>query len=629
MKIRDASSGEADRALKNSSIRRLSAVSCLAALALPLFGCTTMETTHLESDATPVEGQIYYLPRIDYQIGVERELRACTFGYESEADAAFGWLTYAFGIIDSQTNPIATTNFNLVIADPVMQLPEIEATLNDDARLGENWQTVVVNQSTKTYKIGAISERLASKEQPAPKLLVKVEMRATAAPLVSHDPDQVYVIKYQEMEHVFKRTDYSVDTYPNGTLKSINVTLEDQTGDVILGVLNGTAKLAAASSGFPISFAESQSAAVSDEAPMGFAKWRRDVSERNSPCNAVTRLKLVQRNSLAGQVEKNAEAALELEKANAKSLDALAKATATRDEKRAEVDELEEGDAKKPAATAELKVAAAELKTAQKAADEAKSAYELALEGAGKVASKFAAIRKELTQTRVTTVRPEAGVTVPFELDGVEEAGLSWLKSETVAELCKDANKCVAGMPSEFQSKLRAVASIYPSFSKAGKSEFTGTSGVTYRQPVKTTLFVCKEVSCLDEKKGSPTNTQAHTLLAAAVDIPQLGVRASLPLKNGPFQNNTISASFAENGALIKLAYKSNAAAAKAAEVFEASADTVLTYTEAKRKQQTNNLASNEAEVKAETQLLTAQLELEKAQAELDKFRKEQATPTP
>jgi len=99
-------------------------------------------------------------------------------------------------------------------------------------------------------------------------------------------------------------------------------------------------------------------------------------------------------------------------------------------------------------------------------------------------------------------------------------------------------------------------------------------------------------------------------------------------LKNGPFQNNTISASFAENGTLTKVAYKSNAALAKAAEVFDASADSIMKFREAKRNQEASKLETSASELAAKKKLVDAQLDLEKSQAALDSFRKGQPQQT-
>ncbi|MEG0885536.1 MAG: hypothetical protein RSH52_30265, partial [Janthinobacterium sp.] len=95
-------------------------------------------------------------------------------------------------------------------------------------------------------------------------------------------------------------------------------------------------------------------------------------------------------------------------------------------------------------------------------------------------------------------------------------------------------------------------------------------------------------------------------------------------LKNETFQNNTLGASFAETGTLTKVIYKSNAAAVKAAAVFESSADTVLKFTDAKRLQESTKLDANTAELESRKKLIDAQLSVEKAQADLDNFRESQ-----
>ena len=63
--------------------------------------------------------------------------------------------------------------------------------------------------------------------------------------------------------------------------------------------------------------------------------------------------------------------------------------------------------------------------------------------------------------------------------------------------------------------------------------------------------------------------------------------------------------------------------------MFESSADSIVKFSEAKRNKGTNNLEASASEVNARKKLIEAQLALEKSQAELDKFRKEQSSTSP
>ena len=76
----------------------------------------------------------------------------------------------------------------------------------------------------------------------------------------------------------------------------------------------------------------------------------------------------------------------------------------------------------------------------------------------------------------------------------------------------------------------------------------------------------------------------------------------------------------------VELTYKTNAAAAKAAEIFESSADTIMKFKEAKQNQGATKATAAAAELDARKKLVEAQLALEKAQSDLDKFRDEQKT---
>lgn len=605
-----------------SALRR----SCVFGGTLLVAGCTTtLEAMRVPASGEPIEGQVYYLPRVDFLVTVDRELTSCTVAYADDAEAVLEWIASYASLMIARANGIAEASkfFESVLKDPILQRRDIAAFLA--ARLGANWQSIGKPINGDQTKLSSLIATRAP-ERANPVLRLGVEFRAQAQPLLTQDPKHMYAIRYQGMQEFMKGTDYSVENYPNGTLRSINVTLDDQTGAVIQGIVNGVAKLAAASSGFPLSLVTAHAAARA-VAPLSFAEWKRDVADSNALCNSSTRLKLLQRAALETQAEDDADNNLLKAKKTEKLEEVLISAVAKRDAAKAELDDLEDGDPKKPAAAAALSLASNDVKAAKKAVADSRAEQMASSEAAGKVVARLTAIRKALTFSKVTTIRPEPGATPTFSIEGIDEAAEAWLDMRRSDAYCRGQSvRCQGRWPIELVRALKVQAAIYPQFATATPVSTVITS-IVYRQPVRATLFVCKEQDCLGPN-GTPAAPETHVLLSSQVDVPQFGALATLPLKNGPFQNNSISASFSENGALTKVTYKSNAAAAKAAEVFESSADTVLKYKDAKRKQETTKLENSATEVQARTKLLEAQLALEKAQADLDNFSEEKIKPT-
>ena len=619
----------------------------VGAAILALTGCTTtMVTKRLDPASTgdPVAGHIYHLPRIDYMVSVDRELTACSASYESDAVEALKWLeAVALTLSQTTTLPDAEDIYNKIQVAPFLVREDIQSYLK--SWLGSNWlEEIKPEVKDDKSNFGNLRVRLGERQSDLSKLEpvynVKVLMRASATPLMTLDPKHAYIIEYPHMQSLLKGTDYNVENYPNGTLKSVNVTIDDQADKVIKGAVDGVAKLAAASGGFPLSLSVGQSAAGKIQS---FAEWKAEMKRGIQPCNVATQLRLAQRSALAKQAELDEEVNLTLVTETNELANKLVNELIERDKKQAVFDGLESGDPEEPKAAAELKLAKQNVKNAQKELAKAKEKQSAALEESGSVASKLLAIRKGLTVTKATTITPEPGTKPIFDLKGIDEVKEAWLETKRVDKSCKDKpNECI-------YNKMKAQAVIYPMFmgniAEVKKNEVEGkkpglntktagsppdidptkeADGVFYRQPVSSTLFVCKEQACLDKDNfDKPAVEAKNLLLSTIIDIPQLGTLATLPLKNGTFQNNTIGATFAEDGTLTKLIYKTNAAAAKAAGVFDASADTALQYKEAKLKQESAKLGQSKSEVEAQDALVQAKLSLKKHQDELDKYLKD------
>jgi hypothetical protein len=102
---------------------------------------------------------------------------------------------------------------------------------------------------------------------------------------------------------------------------------------------------------------------------------------------------------------------------------------------------------------------------------------------------------------------------------------------------------------------------------------------------------------------------EVQIVAQARIAVPQLGALVYLPLHNGAFASNTLSATFAENGSLLTAKYTSAAQAEKALGTLNQSLDIVAKQQDAKRNASLNELKFETDRLKAENALIDAQTE--------------------
>lgn len=95
---------------------------------------------------------------------------------------------------------------------------------------------------------------------------------------------------------------------------------------------------------------------------------------------------------------------------------------------------------------------------------------------------------------------------------------------------------------------------------KQRENYLEASNGVYFRSPVPAMLYVCGVSSPDSCKPGGAT----AVILSSQVMAPQLGILRQLPLNNGIFQNNALSASFREDGSLSSIKYEEKSARGKA-----------------------------------------------------------------
>mgnify|MGYP003600269479 CR=1 FL=1 len=609
-------------------------VAGIVALAGGLSACTTtLTSSHVASYDKSVKGQVYFLPRAEYQVQVSRELRTCNLVYQDDVLAALAWLkAQLVSAGGADTGEDALKLVDAVLADPIMKRADVRQAIDRflDAN-GKSWRSSVIkqDQTAAGTKRRPIIQLMRTVNDDVRNTLVQristanlqrlfkfeVEITAQATPSFVPDASRTYTLDYSAMSQGIKATDYVVEMYPGGRLKSVNVTVDDQTGQAIGSVVSGIAKIAAAAGGFPLSLAQAGQAVPFQS----FKDWLAAQDDVNPPCKPDVRWRLYQRAVLEAQSEENSESALGLEKQANKLNAEQVEAIAAVEKAKVALKDLSDNDPGRAKAKAAVTKAEGDQKLAAAAVAAKKKEITELSQGTEKVDKRLAVIKKGLTVTTTTTFRPTA-TNVTLSLTGGTEAIQAWLDTSYVD--CRGRDNCTVPDKTALVAVVSAEAAIYaPSVKVEPNSQVTDApdSGVFYRQPLSGSLMVCKGRPCLTD--GAISATAEAIVLSTPVEVPQLGALAVLPLQNGPFQNNTISASFSESGGLTKLAYKSNAALAKAAEVFESSADTVMKFREAKRNQETSKLETSAAELAAKKKVIDAQLALEKSQADLAKFR--------
>lgn len=660
------------------------------ALATFLAGCTTqLGVVQLPTNPTTPEGLVYCLPHAEYEIALTRELRSCR---PEPADPLMrAWLSSEldnFDLVKDQLTNLVNRPFSTraalrsEIASRLGEAAEAVQPLAEEFAKSENDQIlldrVALNQilrdfldrhllsspsgyevywprGFKTTRDGLRAKKDAGQAAETLRAFVgelgdgdfgyqvKVGYSVAVTPRFLPDLDHTYALDYQSMASPLKKTEFDFEKYPNGTLKSINATVEDRTAEVVAKTLRGALDVAAQLGGFALPAAPApaatppstpQAAGQTPRAPKRFDQHidevglcRSDVVAALSTSARLGRersrgakeLAALERFATGKTAERNAvKEALDEAKAADEKLEV--DGVAAGDERRRELSQRIAGlAAKKAELDKTLRALAIDRRRLENAAD----ALTLALSRAVKP------LRVE--SVHVFDPRPPA---LASEITGADRAARQWFRADSLARRCGFVPGSCYSDPAAGRDLPRDLRVQVAAYLPQGRpaSPFptkVDTSHLVYREPVRGELLICKRVDCLQSVTDGDGKTLTTRNVAAAdlihtqiVDFPQLGVLSTLPLVNKPFQNNTLVAAFSEAGALTSLSYRTNARAEKAAELVEASTGTVSDFLAAEREAQKNRLSLATEELEAEKARLEAELAVEKARAELDAFRR-------
>ncbi len=434
---------------------------------------------------------------------------------------------------------------------------------------------------------------------------LEITLRATLTARILPDRNHAYVIDYMTTKKGMKSTNYTVENYPNGTLKSINASIDDRTGVVLQNTIRGMLQLAG---GFT-SLTGTEAAAQTQPQEL---------------CKSEINILLEERKALDKNLNAWPTERQRLE-------ETVAQRTKTLETKRAELDEAKAGG-KTGGALDEYEKA---VETAAANKSQAEAALNKAKAEAASKKTRRDRLRARLTVTTKVHFIPEEDSNKP--IPGSESARDQWFDSTGLQSYCSNERGLVRNDCDEENTlnALRAYAAVYV---PSGHSDGNGSKiqcqtepeggdgggdlckGVIYRQPATGLLLACSRKECL--RSDGKLQVLSENLIASQdVVIPQLGVPAFLPLSNSAFQNNNLQATFAENGVLTKVTYSSNARAEAAAGAFEGSASDVASFLDARREAEKEKRGKAAAELLAEKERVAAQLALEQEIKKLEDFR--------
>jgi hypothetical protein len=104
------------------------------------------------------------------------------------------------------------------------------------------------NLSFSQYEI-TITRRLTSCTNERDEAQMKIVTAAKATRREAADPSREYVIDFAALRSFFKTTDVAVEYHPNGTLKSVNASVEDKSAEFLKSSFSAIGKIAILSAG--------------------------------------------------------------------------------------------------------------------------------------------------------------------------------------------------------------------------------------------------------------------------------------------------------------------------------------------------------------------------------------------
>lgn len=333
-----------------------------------------------------------------------------------------------------------------------------------------------------------------------------------------------FVVDYQALSSWSKTGSIEMQTYDNGVIKSINGSAIDESAAIIGDVVSTGFNIASLVSGIPVVTTGGQKGLPPPGSPPPELKYLACTEKAQAVLKAVDELTTIRKAKNKALADSTEELA---------ALGRLAELHALTDADKVKLKKLQ----------ASVKDQSDAIETLNKAADAALAKISTTEEIIWpESATEFG--RKQLPPNKQSAAKLNslfelsASGAEPDEIAASQELSITLSPLAVVkAEGCATDTEC-----------------------KQKKNYQEASNGVYFRSPVPAMLYVCGVSSPDSCKPGGAT----AVVLSSQVMAPQLGVLRQLPFRNGIFQNNSLSASFREDGSLSTIKYEEKAARGKA-----------------------------------------------------------------
>lgn len=452
--------------------------------------------------------------------------------------------------------------------------------------------------------------------------IIKFDVKVVADPQLV--PGERYRVDYAALSSWVKTSDFAIDTYPAGTLKSINISADDKSDQVIKAVVKTGLTVASVGLGVPFPGLNVQSLNYL-KSGNGTEPEAQKVAVR---CTSETRTALAAVTSTKATLKTETEA---LEEKN-RQVEALALVGAITEEQKAALIKL-------------LAEQRAQVKTLEKA----RKAYSDALDavsatetrfwptdfGKGGVAAEAIDIgeAEQVKLGKLFNVFPVPEDTVETSCIGQNVTVASCIEPELTlhARLEPRLASGVCAQDNSLFNCTRPAGTAYPRADQPlvgqARAEFlrkaaearvseitpsrdmTSDNGIFVRPPEMGRIVVCRK------EAGCAIGSDNSLLVGEWLTVPQLGQLRFLPFINRMFENNQLVVQLGADGAVERFQYASKAAMLQ--RLADTAADAAAQYKTAK-KDAREEIAASRAEEVAQLQqqitMITKEKELDALQ---------------
>ncbi|MFG6416130.1 hypothetical protein ACG02S_19725 [Roseateles sp. DC23W] len=362
----------------------------------------------------------------------------------------------------------------------------------------------------------------------APGLLYAVSAKVSEKQVP--DLSQRYIVSYKSLSALTKTTDLTISTSEEGLLVSVNASAADQTGPILSSLASTAFSVAR---GLALGQLPSMDAASGNTPPNHCNEFQPRIA-------AVEKARAALKSAVVKDEERQVAAG------------ARTKAAAALKVAESKLKEAEE--AKEPIAIADARVEVRKTRAAFEVSQQTLAG--LGPLETGTKTNELAEARQALSVTRTLLWTPdptefEAEKPAPLRISPSAQALQALGFSQEAAKFAKDA--------------MHSEVALTPPLGVLGKDNGRDPlkkGGIVYRQPAHVLLRVCPS-ACEELQNGAVL--EENLAYVGVHALPQLGARASLPLSNWVFEDNSLNVSFGESGQPKVVSFKSKSSAERAA----------------------------------------------------------------